>query len=77
MAYLCVYAAIEKEPLEYSLMVESSEAMVLSMNRFNFLTKIPDAVLNNIVAKSPDFERWIQEHATHFMMTEYPSYLRD
>jgi hypothetical protein len=70
MTYLCEVAAITKEPLEYSLMVESTEAIVLSISRYDLLNKFPNAVLAHIQSKMDAVEDWVQERATLLMANE-------
>lgn len=41
MKYLCDVAAITREPLQYSLMVESKKAIVLSVSRYDLNNRFP------------------------------------
>jgi hypothetical protein len=44
LSYVCDYAANKRLPLEYSLMVESAEATVVSVSRYDLLRKFPVGV---------------------------------
>jgi hypothetical protein len=59
MSYLCEFASITKDPLEYSLMVESHEAVILSVSRYDLLNKFPVAVLDLIKSKMNSIEEWV------------------
>ena len=68
---MCVNTAITKEPIEYSLMVDSKEAVVLSVLRYDLNFKYPLDVLKVIKTNMRTFETWIQERATQLMMNEF------
>ena len=59
MTYLCEVASITKEPLEYSLMVQSHEAVVVSVSRYDLLNKFSVAGLNHIKSKMNTIEDWV------------------
>jgi hypothetical protein len=77
MTYLCEVASITKEPLEYSLMVQSHEAVVVSVSRYDLLNKFSVIGLHHIKSKMNTIEDWVQERATMLMVNEYQTYNED
>lgn len=77
MTYLCEVASITKEPLEYSLMVQSHEAVMVSVSRYDLLNKFSAIGLHHIKSKMNTIEDWVQERATMLMVNEYQTYNED
>ena len=48
MRYLCEYSAITNKPLEYSLMVESKDTIILTVSRYDLLNRFPKNVFRKI-----------------------------
>jgi glucose-6-phosphate isomerase len=52
-------------------MVESKEAVILSVSRYDLNNRFPLEVLLGIKESMHEFETWIQRRATELMKNEY------
>lgn len=77
MEWLCQEYIIHKQLAQFSLVVESNFAMVLSVEAASLQTKIPLDVRDKLNSKSFIRLDWIQKRSEEILDGAYPYYVED
>jgi len=70
-AYLCEGAVLNKRPIQYSLIVESAVATVISVTRYDMTHRFPFEVLSRVRLNMNQFDEWVVSRAEKLMQSDF------